>query len=163
LNTNNHEVSIGNRQSGAATAYDRPWTGAVDDLRVYSRALTSADVQALYSAAALPPAIIQQPANPLFIYTGRSGLFSVNASGAPTGTYFCIITNVYGAVTSIVASFLTESVVSFNTNGAAWSLNTSVAASPPTIVDNVLSLTLNTGSSARSSFYTYPMYIGGFQ
>jgi hypothetical protein len=62
LNTNNHEVSIGNRQSGAATPYNLPFSGAIDDVRIYARALNSADIQALYATGGLfPPSFATQP------------------------------------------------------------------------------------------------------
>ncbi|MEO6036543.1 MAG: LamG-like jellyroll fold domain-containing protein, partial [Verrucomicrobiota bacterium] len=60
-NASTHEVSIGNRQSAAA-AYNLPFTGAIDDTRVYSRALTSSDVAALYlTGGVYPPTFATQP------------------------------------------------------------------------------------------------------
>jgi hypothetical protein len=61
LLSNSHEISIGNRQSGA-TPYNLPFTGGIDEARMYNRALTSADIQALYATGGLyPPSFITQP------------------------------------------------------------------------------------------------------
>lgn len=83
LSTNaiGHEVSIGNRQSGAATAYNLPFTGAIDDVRIYSRALTSADIQALYlTGGVFPPDFVSEPSSDSF-YVGDNVTLSTVASG----------------------------------------------------------------------------------
>jgi hypothetical protein len=57
-----HELSIGNRQSGAATTYNRPFTGVIDDVRLYNHALTSNEVQQIYALAApFAPVVYTQP------------------------------------------------------------------------------------------------------
>src|ERR1051326_4163118 len=81
LNTNSHEVSIGNRQSGALTAYNLPFSGALDDVRIYGRALTSADVQALYATGGLyPPSFATQPQGGS-VYVGEDFKFSAAVGG----------------------------------------------------------------------------------
>ncbi len=81
LNTNGHEVSIGNRQSGALTAYNLPFSGAIDDVRIYGRALTSADVQALYATGGLyPPSFATQPQGGS-VYVGEDFKFSAAVGG----------------------------------------------------------------------------------
>jgi hypothetical protein len=79
LLANNHEMSIGNRQAGAA-GYGDAFSGALDDVRVYNRDLTSADVFALYSAAAVPLIAVQYPVtytNLYTLYQGSSPTFNM--------------------------------------------------------------------------------------
>jgi hypothetical protein len=84
------------------------------------------------------------------------------------GTYQCIITNTYGAVTSSIASLVVASVpVNFNSNGVSgnglgWTARQSGTFSAPEIANGVLELTDNGGSEARSFFFNYPLYIGAF-
>ncbi len=52
LTANAHEFTIGNRQS-ASTTYDLPLNASVDDLRLYSRALSQAEIKYLYYNATL--------------------------------------------------------------------------------------------------------------
>jgi hypothetical protein len=81
INTNGHEVSIGNRQSGALTTYNLPFSGAIDDVRIYSRALTSADIQALYATGGLyPPSFASQPQDGS-VYVGEDFQFSASVGG----------------------------------------------------------------------------------
>ena len=57
---NNHEVSLGCRES--SSGYNMPFWGHLDDVRIYNRALNSADVQALYLLAGVyPPSVAVQP------------------------------------------------------------------------------------------------------
>jgi hypothetical protein len=80
LNTNSHEVSIGNRQSAAA-AYNLPFSGAIDDMRLFNRALTSTDVAALYAAGGLyPPSFAVQPQG-ASLYVGDDYTFSATVGG----------------------------------------------------------------------------------
>jgi hypothetical protein len=56
-----HEISIGSRQGGAAE-YNLDFNGRIDDVRLYSRALTPQDVAELYNqASVIPPSFVQQP------------------------------------------------------------------------------------------------------
>ncbi len=52
LAANTHAVSIGSRQSGSG-AYDYNFAGTLDDVRVYPRALTVSDINALYGGPVL--------------------------------------------------------------------------------------------------------------
>ena len=56
LNTN-HAVSLGNRDSDGGNGYTVPFAGQMDDVRIYNRALSAADVQQLYVAPGSPPVI----------------------------------------------------------------------------------------------------------
>ncbi len=46
-----HEVSIGAREANATSGYTLPFSGLIDDVRIYNRALTPADVQTLFAQA----------------------------------------------------------------------------------------------------------------
>lgn len=80
---------------------------------------------------------------------------------ADSGNYQLFITNAQGFVSSSVAAVTVSPVLGFNVSGIGWSANggaTFVAGNT-----NVLQLTDNAGSEARSSFFTYPVYVGGFK
>ena len=50
MENTSHVVSIGNRQSSnAGGAYNLPWHGTIDDVRIYNRALSASDVAQLYA------------------------------------------------------------------------------------------------------------------
>ncbi|MDB6126065.1 MAG: Immunoglobulin I-set domain protein, partial [Pedosphaera sp.] len=132
LLANTHEISVGSRQSASA-AYNLPFTGTIDDVRLYNRDLTSADVQALYlTGGVFPPAFVSQPhgtslyagdnlklsglANgtvPLVYQWIKNGTNIIGATNtslifAPlqlgdAGDYTLAVTNAYGAITSSVA------------------------------------------------------------
>jgi formylglycine-generating enzyme len=111
---------------------DTFFSGQLDDLAYYNRALTGAEVQLLYQAGAVSPAITQQPQsqtiilnsnatftvtavgfNPLayqWYFNGagiaggtNSSLVLSNVTFGSAGNYQIIITNAYGSVTSSVA------------------------------------------------------------
>jgi hypothetical protein len=86
LLVNSHEVSIGNRQSSAVSAYNLPLTGGIDDVRIYNRALTSADIQQLYVSTLADPFILVQPKN-VTIIEGTNATFSVSAHGNSALSY----------------------------------------------------------------------------
>jgi hypothetical protein len=87
LQANTHEVSIGNRQSGAATAYNLPFTGIIDDVRIYNRALQSNEVQQLYAlAGTLGPIVYTQPQS-VTNYAHGSASFSSDADGTGALSY----------------------------------------------------------------------------
>ncbi|HEX3717801.1 MAG TPA: LamG-like jellyroll fold domain-containing protein, partial [Verrucomicrobiae bacterium] len=86
LLTNSHEVSIGNRQLKAA-AYGEAFTGTLDDVRIYNRDLTSADVFALYSSKPAPLTINWQATN-YDVVTGSELQFApVVTGGVPPFSY----------------------------------------------------------------------------
>jgi hypothetical protein len=49
IRTNDHELSIGSRQSGSA-AYDLNFRGLIDEVEIYNRALTAAEIAAIFNA-----------------------------------------------------------------------------------------------------------------
>ena len=132
LLASSHEVSIGARQHSAAD-YDLNFNGVMDDVRIYGRALTPADVLALFDQApAWAPSIAQSPQG-FILPTGGAWTFTVgvdgswplsyqwekdgaaipdatnavltvtNASGADLGDYQVVVDNAHGTATSSTA------------------------------------------------------------
>jgi hypothetical protein len=133
---------------GGDPAYTTPGTryflGSISQVAYYTNALTSNQIQQIYSAAGVPPYIVTQPANVIanaggaatntvvpngstpFSYQWYKGtpgsgtpVTAGNVSGATTstiiwnplagsgsdaGSYYVVVTNAYGAVTSAVAT-----------------------------------------------------------
>jgi hypothetical protein len=125
-----------------------PWRGYLDDVRVYNRVLTDADIQELYSQAPpLPPTIVKQPRGGAF-YAGETIQFSTVVDGTPpisyqwrkdgnnigsetndtfvilsakpvdAGAYTVVVGNVGGNTTSSVVNITVQAVTSV-TNGLA--------------------------------------------
>jgi hypothetical protein len=87
LNTT-HEVTLAGRQSASAD-YDFGWNALLDEVAVYSKALTADQVLAHYNArygANTPPLIRQAPA-PVTNYVGLVATFTVVAEGSGTLSY----------------------------------------------------------------------------
>ena len=58
LLSNTHVISLGSREDTSTSGYTLPLYGALDEVRIYNRALTPADVQQLYQASLVPPPTI---------------------------------------------------------------------------------------------------------
>lgn len=50
ISNNNANLFIGARHSNDGSSYTDGWRGSIDDIRIYNRALSAAEVQALYNA-----------------------------------------------------------------------------------------------------------------
>ncbi|MDP3541377.1 MAG: LamG-like jellyroll fold domain-containing protein, partial [Elusimicrobiota bacterium] len=72
-----HDITIGNRQSGIATGYDRGFLGSIDSVRVQHRALTAAEALAEYQGSFVSTITPPSPNSAVLI-----GL-APNAFGAP--------------------------------------------------------------------------------
>jgi hypothetical protein len=84
---NSHEVSLGNRESSSSSDYNMPFWGHLDDVRIYNRALNSADVHALYVLAGVyPPSVAVQPQGAT-CYVGDKVTFSPTIGGTSPLTY----------------------------------------------------------------------------
>lgn len=83
-----------------------------------------------------------------------------NAQVGDTASYQLHVSNAYGSADSTSEALTVQARPAFNTDGTGWTLNGT--PSPATIVNNVLQLTYNAGSTARSAFYNTPLYIGNF-
>jgi hypothetical protein len=123
------DVSIGSRQSGG-DAYDFNFSGTLDDVRIYRRALTSRDVAEIYNQASLvAPTIVTAPAGGDFLalenltlsvvadgslpltYQWKLGgadianatnstLTLTNLAAANAGSYTVVVRNAVGSITS---------------------------------------------------------------
>jgi hypothetical protein len=51
---NDHDVSIGARKNTGSEAYGLNFAGLIDEVAIYSRALSAGEVQANYNAAQVP-------------------------------------------------------------------------------------------------------------
>ncbi|MBI5388422.1 MAG: hypothetical protein HZA90_27470 [Verrucomicrobia bacterium] len=81
-----HEVSIGSRQSGGAE-YDRNFSGLIDEVSIYARALTPREVAALYTLTpAVAPRIVQAPGSQS-MFPGGTVSFTVAATGTAPLVY----------------------------------------------------------------------------
>lgn len=87
LENNSHELSIGSRELSAISGYTLPFSGIIDDVRIYNRALTDSDVQELYlHPGIMTPSIVFQPQN-ASRFSGENASFSVVADGTIPLTY----------------------------------------------------------------------------
>ncbi len=137
-------LSIGSQNSGFDYSFN--WVGAIDEVSVYNYALSSAQVQAHYGAAQLPPYFTQQPptnisaviSQPVTLsatalgstpmtnqwfsnsipLTGQTNVsLSVNTSHSGTNAYFLKVSNAYG-----------------NTNTAGTVVSIPAGSGPPALV-----------------------------
>jgi hypothetical protein len=76
-------VSIGSRQSSTSSGYYNQFDGTLDDVAVYSYALSSNQVLAHYFAALLPPVISEQPTNTTAPEGSAAILYSLAYGPAP--------------------------------------------------------------------------------
>ncbi len=193
VQSNSHELSIGNRQPGSGN-YGDAFTGILDDVRVYNRDLTSADVTALYSATRVPLVITGLPTNqdlvagvynvPLTLnatVTGGLPPFSYqwqfngsNISGATTN--FLILTNApaeagaydlivsdSGYVPAVTSSVVAVAVVPELTFNGNGANWSAQGNTFSWLGNNVAQLTADFGSESNSAFYSFPLYVGAFQ
>ncbi|MEP6664093.1 MAG: LamG-like jellyroll fold domain-containing protein, partial [Verrucomicrobiota bacterium] len=76
-----HDVSIGSREDSISSGYNLPFTGIMDEVRIYNRPLVPSDVQELYLAAGLvAPSIVVQPQS-ISRFVSENATFSVVADG----------------------------------------------------------------------------------
>jgi hypothetical protein len=86
VQTNGHNLSIGSRQPGSV-AYRDAFTGLLDDVRIYSRDLTSADVAALYAAKPSPLVVTFTTSNLDLVAGAGAQLAPMVQGGVPPFTY----------------------------------------------------------------------------
>jgi hypothetical protein len=110
-------VSIGNRTSSSTSAYNLPFVGDMQDVRIYKVALGAQDIEALYqnlAVAVSPPHITTNPPA-AFIANGQ---LQINLSGLPNTTYrLWSTTNI--SLTPVTSTWTLLSSSSFNSSGAA--------------------------------------------
>jgi len=161
LQTNSQELSIGNLQP-VIGAYGDPFTGAVDDVKIYHRDLTSADVAALYAAKPSPLSIswptvaydlvsginaqlapLVQGGVPPFTYQWRyngtnipgataSPLVLTNAASAAAGSYDVIVSD-YNYVSPATSSVVSVTIVPYLTFNSNGATWTAQGSTPSAI------------------------------
>ena len=115
--TNN--ISLGSRQYSSTSGYNLPLYGALDDVRIYSRALTAADVQQLYAATLTPP-----PTIPLQTILGQAPVLQVNKTGGTCALNWTAAPNFWALTASSTLSVssnwpvLTTPVISVGTSNS---------------------------------------------
>jgi len=145
---------------------DNSFFGAIDELAVYNRALSAAEVQAIHAAGSAgkcalssnrPPSILSQPESRT-VNAGSTATFTVNASGTAPLAYqwFFGIHAIGGATMNALvlsnvqpANAGNYSVVVSNAYGTATSSNAvlKVLTYPPTITTQPKSVTTNQGKT----------------
>src|SRR5581483_2830361 len=73
-----HDLSLGSREDTSTSGYTLPYYGMEDEVRLYSRALSAADVQQLYLASIPPTAAFYAPPAGQFSLTNGWQLHSVS-------------------------------------------------------------------------------------
>ena len=92
-----------------------------------------------------------------------STLTIANAQLRDAGAYQVVVTNIYGAVTSSVATLLVGApAITFYTNGLGWTTNQSGTFTTAEIGQGLLTLTDGANNEARSFFCNTPQGVGGF-
>ncbi|MDO9390972.1 MAG: LamG-like jellyroll fold domain-containing protein [bacterium] len=96
MSTNTHELSIGSRQSGSST-YDLNLKGCLDDIRVFSRALSDSEITELYNESSSVPGV-PTPISPInnqlvnshdvsFLWHASDSAVSYNVQASPDSTF----------------------------------------------------------------------------
>jgi hypothetical protein len=112
-----YPVSIGNRQSSATNAYDLPFLGEIQDVRIYNAALGAPDIAAVYQTLAPPtqPSQFVTSLPPAFVAAGQLRL---NLGGAPNTSFrLWVTTNI--ALTPITTKWTLLTNSAFDGSGAA--------------------------------------------
>jgi hypothetical protein len=156
------DVDFGNHQSSLGGSYNLPLTGNLDDVRIYARALTSADVAALYQSET-PPISIVMPAA-MYLVTNINAFISGTAYGGPSPSAYTYHwqyngANIGGATTNTLALNNVTAAT-----GGAYSLIVSngVLVAPATnscVVSIVPSVTFNTNGTTWTAQGLIPSYI----
>lgn len=90
----------------------------------------------------------------------------INSEPADNGNYqLATIQNSQGSAQSAVQALTVQKIPAFTLNGAGWALNGVQGSTPfpATMFNGVLELSASLGSTARSAWYKYPLYIGAFK
>lgn len=129
INTGTSPLVIG---AGASTAY---FPGAIDEVRVYNRALSSSDIQQLYQLESGQPVILQQPQS-LMLVAGATTNLSVQAVGAGTLSYQWYYSN--APLANATNPVLTLSSVQVTNSGPYYVVVSNTSGSVPSSVANLV-------------------------
>lgn len=96
LATNSHELSIGSMKLNSGTGYTQNYNGAIDDIRIYNRALADSEIAELFSEClfAVAPIPISPINNQLvnshdvnFVWHASDSAVSYNVQASPDSTF----------------------------------------------------------------------------
>jgi len=157
-----YPVNIG-RRTGQQIGLNDTYSGLMDELSIYNRALGSNEIQAIYLAGSngkcfASPVIVAQPASQL-AYVGNTLSLGVTADGTPSMSYqwLCQETNLPGATNAFLTLTNIQlnqagdySVLVTNSLGSALSSNAvvTVVGQPPAITLQPTSQTAKFGNTA---------------
>jgi hypothetical protein len=151
-------VSIGNRLSNAVTNnYVIPLTGLIDDAHVYNRALTSADIYALYLlGGASPPVMVNQPQS-VTNYVGDNLKLTALASGTVPMFYQWVQngTAVIASGTTASLSFSLPLTPSVASNAGTYTLVLTNVYGATNSSQVIVTLTPFTLTSALAGYWTF--------
>lgn len=147
--------------------------------------LPNGDLQASYVFYAGSPMVLSvasagsQPITYAWQYNGGANLVNGGRiSGAnsntltispaqlgDSGTYQLFMTNSQGSSSSLLATVTVVPVLTFNGSGGGWSFNNNGVSTGIGYVigTNAVQLTDSTGTESSSTFFTTPVYVGGFR
>jgi hypothetical protein len=193
LQTNSHEVSIGNRPF-ASGVYGSAFTGIIDDVKIYNRDLTSADVSALY-AAKPSPLFVTWPATNYDVVAGvtaqlntsvagglapftyqwqlngsnivgatHNPLVLSNAGPAAAGSYDVVVSD-GNIVPAVTSSVVTVTILPYLTFNSNGTTWSAQGSTASTlwVGSNVAQMTYLSAVQSNSLFYDFPMNAGVFQ
>jgi Concanavalin A-like lectin/glucanases superfamily/Immunoglobulin domain/Immunoglobulin I-set domain len=156
-----HDFSVSPINIGLDPTGGRVVKGTIDEVAIFDKALTAADLASLYAAAKIPAAIGVQPVSPSgSLFEGSSVSFSVVGVGSPTLTYSWLKgTSVvasgpnFGLTNLTVGDSGTYFAVVKNAYGSATSapIVLTVVAGPPNIVIPPVNLSIYPGGIAHFS------------
>ena len=147
------------------------FSGSIDEPAIFNRALSAADVAALYAAAKVPPVITIPPVNPGLTFKGSTVSFSVLADGTPSLKYLWTTNGVSTGVTATnysianigIGEYKVAVTVSNDYGTNTSSVNFSSIAAPPTILIAPVSesrfegfpflLSVNAGGTSPLTYY----------
>lgn len=158
-----HDFSIDSIYIGQDPLGGRFFSGLIDEMAVFNQSLTPAQIQTLFTAANVPPLIMQQPQAPAGnVYEGMTVALAVVADGNPTLAYQWTKngTNLIGkaSATLTLANVVTNdtgnyAVVITNNFGTITSsiVALNVQSGPPVIFQQPQSVTRLLGAPATFS------------
>ncbi|HUA66450.1 MAG TPA: hypothetical protein VME24_11420 [Alphaproteobacteria bacterium] len=88
-----------------------------------------------------------------------STLTITNPLATDSAIYQLFVTNTLGSGQSTASAVTVQAVPKLNTNGLGWTLQ---GTTVPTMNSNNVTLTSGLGNTARSVFYSAPLYVGAF-
>ncbi|HEX3716348.1 MAG TPA: LamG-like jellyroll fold domain-containing protein [Verrucomicrobiae bacterium] len=147
LGENDHDLTIGCRESSTTSGYNTPFAGSIDDVRIYSRALSSNDVQTLYYAPGLESPVFDSPPQGGSLFVGNGYTLSALAEGTVPLSYQWLFDGsaISGATNSSLALTNLQT-----TNSGSYSL----------LVSNIAGTNVSAPAVLSISTFTIDDYVG---